>query len=297
MGDKSLEARRESYRRWRERHPEHAKKAARERMRKWRAAHPERNREISRQSMKRCRERDPEKIRARKRAWYKANPAKVKRQRAASYQRNKESHARRAKAYIARVKADPKAYARLRKRLRVNLRAWRLRNREHVNASAITYQRKTRKLNPHRYRAADKRKYAKIKKDPVRYAALLERNRKTLLRWRQLHRKHYNAQASARVKAARTLDPEKFRKHCQLRRARQFAAVGSHTLSQWLSRVRLYGWRCTYCGKRLTKKTLTKDHRIPLSRGGSDYASNLVPACGRCNTSKGNRKKPVTLPQ
>jgi len=31
------------------------------------------------------------------------------------------------------------------------------------------------------------------------------------------------------------------------------------------------------------------DHVIPRSRGGSDDIDNLVPACARCNLSKGAR--------
>ncbi|MFI8830536.1 HNH endonuclease [Streptomyces afghaniensis] len=29
------------------------------------------------------------------------------------------------------------------------------------------------------------------------------------------------------------------------------------------------------------------DHLVPLARGGAHSLSNLVPACQRCNTSKG----------
>lgn len=40
---------------------------------------------------------------------------------------------------------------------------------------------------------------------------------------------------------------------------------------------------CDYCGKDGTEW----DHVIPLSRGGTNEASNKVPCCTRCNTSKG----------
>jgi len=33
----------------------------------------------------------------------------------------------------------------------------------------------------------------------------------------------------------------------------------------------------------------TWEHRIPLSRGGTHHPSNMLPACGRCNSSKRNR--------
>jgi 5-methylcytosine-specific restriction endonuclease McrA len=43
-------------------------------------------------------------------------------------------------------------------------------------------------------------------------------------------------------------------------------------------------FRCWWCGCRLTLYDL--DHRVPLSRGGSDDASNIVASCPSCNRSK-----------
>ena len=46
---------------------------------------------------------------------------------------------------------------------------------------------------------------------------------------------------------------------------------------------------CLYCGKEHPAATLTRDHVIPLSRGGRDNWSNVVTACRRCNAHKGRR--------
>ena len=46
--------------------------------------------------------------------------------------------------------------------------------------------------------------------------------------------------------------------------------------------------RCACCGKKLTTKTMTMDHIIPLSRGGKNEAENLVALCEDCNKKKGN---------
>jgi 5-methylcytosine-specific restriction endonuclease McrA len=43
---------------------------------------------------------------------------------------------------------------------------------------------------------------------------------------------------------------------------------------------------CAYCGQRAK---LTQDHVVPISRGGWHAIGNIVPACGSCNSSKGNR--------
>lgn len=56
-----------------------------------------------------------------------------------------------------------------------------------------------------------------------------------------------------------------------------------------LSRHNVYkrdGYRCGYCGSR---DMLTLDHVFPKSRGGKDSWQNLVTACQKCNTYKGNR--------
>jgi len=43
---------------------------------------------------------------------------------------------------------------------------------------------------------------------------------------------------------------------------------------------------CQYCG---AKKALTLDHVIPKSKGGKTNWQNLITACHRCNTLKGDR--------
>lgn len=42
---------------------------------------------------------------------------------------------------------------------------------------------------------------------------------------------------------------------------------------------------CQYCGK---NRDLTLDHVVPKARGGKSAWTNLVTACKRCNTVKGN---------
>lgn len=47
------------------------------------------------------------------------------------------------------------------------------------------------------------------------------------------------------------------------------------------------GHRCQYCNS--SRLPVTVDHIIPKVRGGQDSWENLVCACLRCNTKKGNR--------
>jgi hypothetical protein len=44
---------------------------------------------------------------------------------------------------------------------------------------------------------------------------------------------------------------------------------------------------CAYCGKCFTSNNLSRDHIIPVSKGGEDVWTNVVTACIKCNTQKG----------
>lgn len=52
-------------------------------------------------------------------------------------------------------------------------------------------------------------------------------------------------------------------------------------------------YRCQYCGRSRRefgyRESLTRDHLIPISRGGGNDWDNVVTACSRCNLRKGNR--------
>jgi 5-methylcytosine-specific restriction endonuclease McrA len=56
-----------------------------------------------------------------------------------------------------------------------------------------------------------------------------------------------------------------------------------------LSRQNIFkrdGQKCQYCG---SAKSLTLDHVIPKSRGGKSSWQNLVAACNKCNSVKGDK--------
>jgi 5-methylcytosine-specific restriction endonuclease McrA len=73
------------------------------------------------------------------------------------------------------------------------------------------------------------------------------------------------------------------RRKAERRRVRLLGGVSDLTEAQWQLIKKAYKFRCAYCGK---KKPLTQDHIIPVSRGGQDTASNIVPACRSCNSKK-----------
>ena len=46
---------------------------------------------------------------------------------------------------------------------------------------------------------------------------------------------------------------------------------------------------CAYCGGRFHVDELTREHIVPVSRGGHDTWMNCISACRACNGHKGNR--------
>lgn len=71
---------------------------------------------------------------------------------------------------------------------------------------------------------------------------------------------------------------------------RQARERGRHTAQEWWALYRGVGGRCFYCDVQCASwpqhRRPTKDHRIPVSRGGSDSIGNIVVACKRCNSEK-----------
>nr|WP_119718698.1 HNH endonuclease [Lysobacter tabacisoli] len=49
------------------------------------------------------------------------------------------------------------------------------------------------------------------------------------------------------------------------------------------------GHLCLYCGNEFHRPHLTRDHVLPVSKGGRDVWENVVAACFHCNSRKGNR--------
>lgn len=69
----------------------------------------------------------------------------------------------------------------------------------------------------------------------------------------------------------------------RVRPARVFAGKERWFIGLWQSIDRT----CAYCSRPLKLGEATRDHVVPQSAGGGQFG-NIVPACQRCNNSKGN---------
>ena len=67
-------------------------------------------------------------------------------------------------------------------------------------------------------------------------------------------------------------------------RAHKYGADGSFTETQFQVLCDHYNNICLCCGE---PKELTRDHVVPLVKGGSNDISNIQPLCKSCNSSKG----------
>ncbi|MCR4307104.1 MAG: HNH endonuclease [Candidatus Berkelbacteria bacterium] len=87
----------------------------------------------------------------------------------------------------------------------------------------------------------------------------------------------------------------KRRLYSRVREGQERGAEGKFTIEEWELKKKEFGYRCVLCG--VTEETLLNttgyglsiDHIIPVSRGGTNWVSNLQPLCRGCNSKKGNR--------
>jgi len=125
-----------------------------------------------------------------------------------------------------------------------------------------------------------------------------EKAREAMRRWRlrhpelnrernrEYHRALYARDPEAqkgRIAAYYAEHPEALRAKHHRHRSRQRGADGHFTAREWLDLVQRYGGVCGYCGG---PGPLQADHRVPLTRGGTNFIENIIPACAKCNQRK-----------
>lgn len=127
-----------------------------------------------------------------------------------------------------------------------------------------------------------------------------EKQREYLRRWYEENReerlvkgKHWRAKNPEKMRALknrwRAENPERAATHYRNRRARQRAAEGTHTCEDLEAIAEAQDFACAYCGIPLVGgecEQVHVDHKIPLSRGGSNWPENLALSCAFCNLSK-----------
>jgi 5-methylcytosine-specific restriction endonuclease McrA len=114
-------------------------------------------------------------------------------------------------------------------------------------------------------------------------------NRKNVLRQQILSPE----KARARNDRWKKKNPDRISVYNQNTRAQRLGAPGHHSPDEWSAVLKKFGRRCVDCGA--TGK-LTKDHIVPISAGGTNFAFNLQPLCMSCNCRKNAKLLPGAHP-
>lgn len=189
-------------------------------------------------------------------------------------QRRKNWWARNPTYAADRYWADPERYrAETRRRYEEDREAHRERSRRSYQAhreSALEYARAYRET--HKAEIAEYRQHW--------YEANAEHARAYAREWAAANpeRRREN------FRAWRKANPEAKRAHDHKRRARKAGALGEFTAEEFKALCEAFAHRCAYCDQPCD--ALTADHVVPLSKGGTNYIDNIVPACKSCNSRK-----------
>jgi 5-methylcytosine-specific restriction endonuclease McrA len=186
----------------------------------------------------------------------------------------REKHPRKSRAYNRewRRKNPAKVRAMYRRWYALHGKRWRELNKAKRRRQQRKYYRKERRLRIDQQRARRRRHYWKNRDGINERRRMLWAKNPDLFRSRERNR--YRRHRVSRVLTQRNTQ------------ARRAGAKGEITPKQWLRLLRQHNFRCFYCNTVLTAKTRTLDHKIPLSRGGTNTINNVVPACRPCNNRK-----------
>lgn len=142
--------------------------------------------------------------------------------------------------------------------LKIKDKEWRNKNKEHKREKDRIYHKKYYQLHKNK-RKIYMKKYKS--ENPIRY---------------KLQKQRYNLSEKGKICSTKYV-------HKRLSRIRNSKFnLSSKDIELIFSKFDC----CVYCG---SKERLTLDHVIPISKGGETSIKNLVVACQRCNTSKGDK--------
>ena len=113
-----------------------------------------------------------------------------------------------------------------------------------------------------------------------------EANREHASEYSKLYYRENKEYYAEKMRIHRREHPEGYRITKHNRRARERKLLHTLTSEQWEKAKLHFKNECAYCGDTLP---LTQDHFLATNNGGPYTMDNIIPACGSCNSSKGDR--------
>lgn len=146
-------------------------------------------------------------------------------------------------------------------------------------------------------RSESGRRYREANKDKVkaRHKHYHEENYERVLESQRQYRARNSAKLSEKNKQYRAENAGRAREWNRRRRARKAGAGGNFTEQEFYEICARYDFHCLRCGQECD--SLTSDHIVPLSKGGSDNISNIQPLCKSCNSAKGVKTVDFRYPE
>ena len=111
-----------------------------------------------------------------------------------------------------------------------------------------------------------------------------ENNQEGLFEYGRNRRKRDRERINENNRRWKKENPVKIRALNHRRKTNRTKAGGNYTAAEWNALVKHYGGKCLCCGR--DDVTLTVDHIIPVSKGGTSNIDNLQPLCLSCNAGK-----------
>lgn len=147
----------------------------------------------------------------------------------------------------------------------------------HIREKAIADTARWVRENKEKARAYQKAYHQKYreKRNAQTRAALMEKRKDPA--WVERER--------ARTAAKKKENPDAYKAYAHRRRARLRGAEGGYSASDISRILKGQGYKCVYC-KSCIKDKYEVDHIVPISRGGSNWPSNIQCLCPTCNGRK-----------
>jgi 5-methylcytosine-specific restriction endonuclease McrA len=203
----------------------------------------------------------------------------------------KDKSLRNAKARARRAN-DPAHAEKTREYMRLYSKRWREGRLEKQRA----YDRAWHKAKTRKDRGEQFGKRRRMKTDEQKLTTERTRRRRFYAHHKDEINTARSADRIANPEKYHALDTRRWREHKEertlsnfIQRAKRYGGRLYCTPKEWVALLKQFDFKCFYCHVELTKKTRTIDHKLPISRGGTNEIENLVPACRRCNLSKNSK--------